>query len=442
MLRRRACSAPSPAGSQLAAGQHGPHHDLHLEHREARADAAAPAAAERDPGVGAGRLLEEALGAELVRVRVDRRVVMDEVGVRHQADARRVGPAADLERHLHEARLAVRQHRAGGAGSPGSSPSGSRRRRSRARPRARRARAGCGRAARSAQASDVAVVSWPATSIVSSSSRSSCEDIGEPSSWRASSSIVRTSSRSPGSARRSSISSNRSRSVSAWRRSNSANGPTRLSTFAGRPSGSGGMRLIGRSPKASISREPVAQSVEPGARVEPEHRPQDDLEREPLHPRLQRDLAVARPALHLALGHLRHQVAEARHPLAVEGREHQLALLHVGRLVEQDHRVLADERLEHARALARVEDVGRRREHLPDLVRPGEDHEPRGQREVHREAVPVTGAQPLQESERARPQAHALHERGEARSGRELLRGHGGALTGGYWAAIACAIAS
>ncbi len=188
--------------------------------------------------------------------------------------------------------------------------------------------------------------------------------------------------------------------------------------------------------------EPVAQSVEPRAGIEAEHRAQDDLEREPLHPRLQRDLAVARPALHLAPGHLRHQVAEPGHALSVEGREEQPALLHMGSLVEQDHRVLAHERLEHARALARVEDVGRRREHLADLVRPGEDHEPRGQREVDREAVPVPGAQPLKEGERARPQAHALHERGEARSGRELLRGHGGALTGGYWAAIACAIAS
>ena len=39
--------------------------------REARAEAAAHAAAERDPRVGAGGLLEEALGAERERVRVD-----------------------------------------------------------------------------------------------------------------------------------------------------------------------------------------------------------------------------------------------------------------------------------------------------------------------------------------------------------------------------------
>ena len=47
-------------------------HGLHLEQREARAEAAADAAAERDPRVGAGGLLEEALGAE-ARTGPDRR---------------------------------------------------------------------------------------------------------------------------------------------------------------------------------------------------------------------------------------------------------------------------------------------------------------------------------------------------------------------------------
>src|SRR5919198_1050515 len=53
---------------QLTHREHGPQHDLHLEHREARAQTAAPAAAERDPRVRAGRLLEEALRPERVRV--------------------------------------------------------------------------------------------------------------------------------------------------------------------------------------------------------------------------------------------------------------------------------------------------------------------------------------------------------------------------------------
>ena len=52
-----------------------------------------------------------------------------------------------------------------------------------------------------AQASDVAVVSWPASSNVISSSRSSSSLIDEPSSWRACSSSDRMSSRSSRSVR-------------------------------------------------------------------------------------------------------------------------------------------------------------------------------------------------------------------------------------------------
>ena len=63
--------------------------DLHLELGEGGAEAAADAAAEGDPGVGAGRVVEEALGQEAVRLRVDRRVAVDEV----DAGGRRETPA-------------------------------------------------------------------------------------------------------------------------------------------------------------------------------------------------------------------------------------------------------------------------------------------------------------------------------------------------------------
>ena len=60
-----------PAGRRSARSQHAPDHHAHLEAGEARAQAAARAAAERQPGVGVGRVVaEEALGAELARVRV------------------------------------------------------------------------------------------------------------------------------------------------------------------------------------------------------------------------------------------------------------------------------------------------------------------------------------------------------------------------------------
>ena len=90
---RRRCSSrhadrPSSAGTSVTARRLGrslragraravdgfgdrAQHGLHLEQREARPEAAAHAAAERDPRVGAGGLLEEALRAERERVRVD-----------------------------------------------------------------------------------------------------------------------------------------------------------------------------------------------------------------------------------------------------------------------------------------------------------------------------------------------------------------------------------
>ena len=52
--------------------EHRAQDDLHLERREARAEAAAAAAAERDPGVRPRRVVEEALGPERVRLGVDR----------------------------------------------------------------------------------------------------------------------------------------------------------------------------------------------------------------------------------------------------------------------------------------------------------------------------------------------------------------------------------
>ena len=51
------------------------------------------------------------------------------------------------------------------------------------------------------------------------------------------------------------------------------------------------------------------------------------------------------------------------------GGQQQLALLQVRGLVEQDHRVAPDDRLEDPRALAGVQHVGWRLEHLLDLAR-------------------------------------------------------------------------
>jgi hypothetical protein len=69
-----------------------------FEHRQVRADAAALAAAERDPGVGRDAAVEEALGPELVGLRVAIRVAVHEWDRGRDVPAGRDLVAVELER--------------------------------------------------------------------------------------------------------------------------------------------------------------------------------------------------------------------------------------------------------------------------------------------------------------------------------------------------------
>src|ERR671910_1485304 len=91
-LRPRAGGADVQPGNQL------PEDDLHLHLSEARAEAAAHAAAERDPGVRAGRVLQEALRAEGARVLVDVWAPVDQVDARDDLHTRGEQAATDLHR--------------------------------------------------------------------------------------------------------------------------------------------------------------------------------------------------------------------------------------------------------------------------------------------------------------------------------------------------------
>ena len=220
-----------------------------------------------------GGLVEEALGAELVGVGVDLGVVVDQVGVRDQADARRVPPAADLERLLDQPRLDVGQHgppaqglldrgdqvgvavrvelrrpagRAPGAGGRGArTPRRARRRSSRGRRRA-------GSSARRAA---------PART-------SASRPRGAP---RAASRARRRARRR--SARRSSISSKSSASTSSWRRTNSANGPTCSRIRARRPVGVGRHEADRAVAEGEQLAEPLAERVEARRRGRARRRP-------------------------------------------------------------------------------------------------------------------------------------------------------------------------
>ena len=118
----------------------------------------------------------------------------------------------------------------------------------------------------------------------------------------------------------------------------------------------------------------VAQAVEPRALVEPEDGAQDDLERQALEAGCRATAASAGQLSTSPRRQLLDQPGQALHAIAVEGGQQELSLLHVRVLVEQDHGVRADDRLEQARALAGVQDVGRRHEELAHRGGIGEVH--------------------------------------------------------------------
>jgi AcrR family transcriptional regulator len=84
--------------------------DPQLEHGEARSDAAPRSASERNPSVAVGRLLEEALGSEFVRVGVDVGPPMEQVDGRRNIDSRREPVAIDDD-GLRESATHGRDHR-------------------------------------------------------------------------------------------------------------------------------------------------------------------------------------------------------------------------------------------------------------------------------------------------------------------------------------------
>ena len=371
MARRKGRSEAGRAGCDPVAFDQLAEDDLHLELGEGGAEAAADAAAEGDPGVGAGRVVEEALGQEALRFRVDLGVAVDQVDAGRDRDAGRQLVAAELDRL---GQLAERPARSPGAGaaSPGSSRSGRARLPRPATSARRRSSLSGWRTRRSiAQERAVAVVSWPATSRVSSSSRISASLIGLPSSWRAATSIERMSSRSARSSatRRSAISRWISSSTRSTRRRKA--GMRRIRFGPSEDHRQQQARVGGEVEEVAQRR---AQRVHALAVVDAEDGLEDDLERDRLHPRAQLVGGAGGPALDLAGGDLGHLLAVALHALAVEGRQQQPALADVRLLVEHQDRVVAEDRAQDLVALAGVEDLRVAGEDLLDQLRVGDHH--------------------------------------------------------------------
>ena len=98
--------------------------------------------------------------------------------------------------------------------------------------------------------------------------------------------------------------------------------------------------------------------------------------------RQQRERLADRPARRSRVGGLAHHLLVGPHPLAVEGRQHQLALAQVLGAVEQQHRALADHRPEHGVGLSGAQCSGRAAEDLLDELGLEDHHEAAGRRGV------------------------------------------------------------
>ena len=145
----------------------------------------------------------------------------------------------------------------------------------------------------------------------------------------------------------------------------------------------------------------VADVREARAALVAEDHAQDHVERDRLHPRLERDRCAERPVVHVLGGDLGHQLLVAAQPLAVERRQHQLPLPQVLAPVEQQHGARAEHRLERHVRLARAELLRVGREDLLERGGVGDEHEVADALELDRERVAVLAARALHE--RARP---------------------------------------
>ena len=344
--------------------------DGHLELGEGGAEAAANAAAEGDPGVGAGRGLEEALGEEAVRLGVDLGIAVDEVdaggdrgagGQLVAADLDRLGQLADHQ-HDHRAqpqRLLDRRRQVGlvatgqGLGSqtlellgvadqalhrPGE-----------------RGRGGLVAGDQQGQqlVADLGVAHRAAVLVAGGDQhREDVVALGEVLGQAALGDLGVDQLVDP---------------LDAAAEGGDVADPLR----SDQEDRSEEPRVGGEVEEAAQSRP---QRVHPCPVVDAEDSLEDDLQRYRLHPRSQLVGGAGRPALDLPHGDLGHRLAVALHPLAVERRQQQLALADVRLLVEDQDRVLAEDRAQDLVALAGVEDARIAGEDLLDERRVGHHH--------------------------------------------------------------------
>ena len=396
-LRRRGRRAQRPALEDLR------QRDAHLHLREGGAEAAPHAAAERDPGVGRGRVVEEALGPEGVglRVAVGARVGEPDRG-RHvrpggqhvavdtqllaQAPARErdhrpqpqrlghdgahVGLLAGVDRRgepVEDARMAEQQVE---------------------RPRqAGRGRLVPGEQQRHQLVADLGVVHRLA--VLEARAHEQRQDVLAR--VRAALGDLRAQHRvdlvperlEPG---------ERVGAAEAAREQHGELQP--------------GRRGAGQQPAEAVGEPRAAGGV-----GDAEDRAQDHLERDRLHPRMQRERLLLGPALDLPRDGLAHDRLVRAHALAVERRQHQLAAREVLAPLEQQQRARAHDRLQRDGPPGRQR-VARHGVERPDRLGIREHHHRRLEaEEADAEGVAEAPAAGLEERDRAQQPAQGLHDR-------------------------------
>ena len=161
--------------------------------------------------------------------------------------------------------------------------------------------------------------------------------------------------------------------------------------------------------------EQVAQALEPRPVGDAEHDPEDHLERDRLHVGMERELPPERPGVDLGVDDRGHHRLQRPHPLAVEGRQHQLPVREVVGAFEQEQRAGADDRLEEDvatgwKAVIRLAVEGLDRRRVGD-----HHHRPLEAEEGEAERVAEVAPAAIEEAEGPDRPGHGLPQRAHRR---------------------------
>ncbi len=400
-------------GTELHAFEQHAQHDVHLHVREGGADAAADTAAERDPRVGVGQHVEEAVGVEVVGVLEQLRVVVREACGDQYPRANRQAIVTELERLT---RVAARERDYG--------------------PRALHLADG-GLAQR--LAARVHLLDEPRDDL-----RVTTQPLHRPAEGvggRLVSShehrhelIAKLSVAHRGAVlvarlhhQREHVRTTFQIGVGLGERDqlveHVVDAPAQLLELRpGRPWAEVAAQL-GRERDARAERGPLRDQLFERLQLRTlgaEHRAQDRAQRDPLHRRRRFELDLLRPAVDLLGGDRSDHRLVLAHALALERRQQQLALLHVLLLVDAQHRVFAQQFAQRAGG-AGVQHGGVRAERLLDQLRVGHDHGRTQPHHAQREHRAVAASRALQIGTLTGPHRERLHAHRQARTRRQAV---------------------